>query len=91
MTRVELLHEDPSGMFQLVGNTRATKAWNPMNKETADATAIPNRILGNTVEQSILFAASTLIWTTYLTEASMKVIPVLVLTWAAGRVPFQFG
>ena len=38
-----------------------------------------------------MFAASTLIWTTYLTEASMKVIPVLVLTWAAGRVLFQFG
>ena len=62
-----------------------------MNKETADATAVPNRILTNTVEQSIMFVASTLIWTTYLTEATMKVVPVLVLTWAVGRVLFQFG
>ena len=38
-----------------------------------------------------MFAASTLIWTTYLTEASMKVVPVLVLNWAVGRVLFQFG
>ena len=49
-------------MQQLVGSKRATKAWNPMNKETADATAIPNRILTNTVEQSIMFVTSTLIW-----------------------------
>jgi len=49
------------------------------------------QILTNTLEQTVVFVPSTLILATYLEEQSMRIMPILVITFAAGRMIFALG
>jgi len=78
-------------MILLVLNVRVKSSWNPLNPATADAAKVPVQILTNTLEQTVIFVPSTLILSTYLEEASMKIMPILVVTFAVGRMLFAYG
>ena len=41
--------------------------------------------------QTVVFVPSTLILATYLEEQSMRIMPILVITFAAGRMIFALG
>ena len=43
------------------------------------------------LHQTVIFVPSTLILSTYLQETSMKLIPILVITFALGRMVFAMG
>ena len=41
--------------------------------------------------QAVIFVGSTLILSTYLVGSTMKIIPILVVTFAVGRMMFAYG
>ena len=49
------------------------------------------KIVRNTVEQSSLFVALSFMLVTYLTEAEMKIIPLIVMHHCIGRIIFAHG
>ena len=78
-------------LVQRVGAVRARAAWNPINPATLHLTQVPNKILTNTVEQTLMFIPSTLILSTYLSDQQMTAIPIMVTTFTLGRLLFTIG
>ncbi|XP_052765553.1 transmembrane protein 79-like [Mya arenaria] len=65
-----------------------TKAMDPLNGNNENAVKFEARFLQNTLEQLILSVFGQLVLCTHLTEATPRVIPVLVCLFVIGRAIF---
>jgi hypothetical protein len=73
-------------LLQLVGGTRASKAVNPLNKESEKAVEKPNKILTNTIEQALMFIPSTFILTSYLDQEQYRNSPTFFYWSLASKI-----
>lgn len=75
-----------------VGNSRfVSPAINPLAGAESDAMRVHLRYLSNTLEQVVLFAIASLMLSTFLDAERIKLIPILTLVFAIGRVTFWIG
>lgn len=75
-----------------VGRLRyLSAAIDPTARGTDRITDIPSRILQNTLEQFVLSFVCKMALATFLTQQSMRLIPLLVFLWVVGRVLFVVG
>ena len=77
--------------YQFVLNVRVTVAWNPVNPKMRNLAEVPSKIFQNTLEQYVFHLVAILILATHLREEQMKIVPILDVTWALGRVLFAEG
>lgn len=76
----------------LVGNARGfSAAINPLAGVESDRIKVYGRYLTNTLEQFVLFAATTLTLSLYLTDTGMRLLPALTANFVIGRVLFLVG
>lgn len=68
-----------------------TKALDPINGHAEHLVEVKVRILQNTLEQLICNLIGQLVLCTYLTEDSMKIIPIIVSLFVFGRLIFKLG
>lgn len=77
--------------IQSVANKRGqSMAANPLAGREHKV-VLEKNVLTNTVEQTMLFLMITLVLTTYLNAAEMKIIPLYSVLWVIGRVFFRIG
>lgn len=80
-----------SAIFDVLNVRGTTNAINPIAGKSEHLVEVPNRILRNGMEQFLLHAIGLLALTTYLDEACMSAIPVLVSMFFVGRVFYSLG
>ena len=77
---------------QAVGGQRAgTAAMNPMSPDGDLSGTVGAKYLQNTLEQYLLHLLAQLILASFIEGAQIKIIPILVLLFVAGRVAYWFG
>ena len=75
-----------------IGNTRFFSAQaNPLSSVDKDKVEIHCRVLQNSLEQFLLSFVLQLSTVTWLEEAQMKIIPIVVVLFLVGRVLFWRG
>lgn len=79
-------------LFKSVADTRFfTRAIDPVKGGGEDMVDVPNRILRNTTEQFLLHAVGLLTLSTFLDEASLKILPILSCDFVIFRMLFWWG
>lgn len=79
-------------LFKSVADTRFfTRAIDPVKGGGEDMVDVPNRILRNTTEQFLLYAVGLLTLSTFLDEASLKILPILSCDFVIFRMLFWWG
>lgn len=79
-------------LFKSIADARFfTRAIDPVKGGGEDIVDVPNRILRNTTEQFLLHAVGLLTLSTFLDEASLKIIPILSCDFVIFRMLFWWG
>lgn len=79
-------------LFKSIADARFfTRAIDPVKGGGEDIVDVPNRILRNTTEQFLLHAVGLLTLSTFLDEASLKIIPILSCDFVIFRMLFLVG
>lgn len=74
-----------------VGNYRfLTPAINPLAGAESEAMKVHLRYLSNTLEQVVLFIIVNVVFSTFLNEKAIKIIPILVMVFVIARLTFWF-
>lgn len=79
------------GIFLVTKNAHAPQPSDPEHKKAEPPVQIARKALQNSIEQLLLSVISKLVLSTYLTQDSMKLIPLLVFLFVFGRVTFVIG
>ncbi|GET38337.1 MAPEG family protein [Microseira wollei] len=75
-----------------IGNSRfLSPAINPLANAESEQMRVHLRYLSNTLEQFVLFFVATLVLSTFLDAASIKLIPILAILFVLGRIAFWIG
>ena len=80
------------GIMQAMNSRGKAKAFDPLKMELYDDELVVRRnFITNTIEQMILHCGASLLLSTYLEVAQMKLIPVRVALFVVGRVAYLWG
>ena len=80
-------------LFTVIGARVYSKAANPLKDQNNDLVTVTNKILTNSVEQTMIFLPLLANWLINCssTEAELKQGVSLAIIWVAGRVLFSIG
>src|SRR5262245_18916591 len=67
------------------------KAANPFNNAESDGWKVHQRVLSNTVEQSLIFVPLLLALAARVPPEQARILPILTALWCAGRLLFWIG
>ena len=79
------------GVHVVGAKRRSSTAINPMAPDGDLSGTVGVKYLQNTLEQYLLHLIAQLILASFIEGAQIKIIPILVLLFVAGRVAFWFG
>ena len=79
------------GVHVVGAKRRSSTAINPMAPDGDLSRTVGVKYLQNTLEQYLLHLIAQLILASFIEGAQIKIIPILVLLFVAGRVAYWFG